>query len=290
MSSKCFVCDEEVTASSPDVSKVGEKGIVSLKKASQERGDGKISQLANVTSLLVHTLCRKNYTRTQSIAAFKKQEASTSAQPETSVLRSALPKFDFKKNCFICGEFIQDETKKSQDKRRKVHPVRTLDFHKVLMSAANVRNDSWGEEVILRLAGVNDLVAEEGVYHNDCRLKFIKSLYAHEKSGSSSSEYVAKAMNDIYAFIDNSTDCQFSQTEILDAITGEKPAWKTIKLQLQAKYGSRLIVSKGSNRFDVPVLCFMDTGKQILRDAWYEEKKNKESDERLRIEKKKKLR
>lgn len=27
----------------------------------------------------------------------------------------------------------------------------------------------------------------------------------------------------------------------------------------------------------------MDTGKQILRDAWYEEKKNKESNERLRI-------
>lgn len=58
---------------------------------------------------------------------------------------------------------------------------------------------------------------------------------------------------------------------------------KTIKAQLQAKYGSRLIVSEGSNRFDVPVLCFMDTGKEILRNAWYADKKNKESDERLRI-------
>lgn len=283
MSSSCFVCDEKVTALSADVSKVGEKGIASLKRASLERGDGKSHQIANASSLLVHTLCRKNYTRTQSISALKKQEASTSTQPETLVLRSALPKFDFHKNCLICGEFIQNETKKSKDKRRKVHPVRTLDFHKVCTHAATVRKDSWGEEVILRLAGVNDLVAEGGVYHNDCRLKFIKPLYAYEKSGSCSSEYVSKAMDDIYAFIDNSTDCQFSQTEILDAITGEKPVWKTIKAHLQAKYGSCLITSEGSNRFDVPVLCFLDTGKQILRDAWYEEKLNKESDERLRI-------
>lgn len=31
----CFVPDEKVIASSPDVSKVGEKGIIALKKASQ---------------------------------------------------------------------------------------------------------------------------------------------------------------------------------------------------------------------------------------------------------------
>lgn len=90
-------------------------------------------------------------------------------------------------------------------------------------------------------------------------------------------------MDDIYAFIDNSRDCQFSQTEILDAITGEKPVWETINAKLEAKYGSRLIVSEGCNRCDVPVLCYMDTGKQILHDTWYEEKKIKESDEKLRI-------
>lgn len=36
--SNCFVSDEKVTASSIDVSKVGGKRTVSLKKASQERG------------------------------------------------------------------------------------------------------------------------------------------------------------------------------------------------------------------------------------------------------------
>lgn len=72
MSSNCFVCEERVIASSPGISKVEEKGIISLKKASQERCDGKISQLAKAGSLFVHTLCRTNFTRTQSIAALKK--------------------------------------------------------------------------------------------------------------------------------------------------------------------------------------------------------------------------
>lgn len=49
-------------------------------------------------------------------------------------------------------------------------------------------------------------IAEEGVYYNDYHLEFIKPLYAHEKTGSSSSEYVAKAMDEIYAFIDNNTE------------------------------------------------------------------------------------
>lgn len=79
-------------------------------------------------------------------------------------------------------------------------------------------------------------------------------------------------MDNIYAFIDNST-----QTENFAAITGEKPVWKTIKAHLQGSsqvYGSRLIVSEDSNRFDVPdVLCFLDNGKQILPDAWCMKKK-----------------
>lgn len=60
--------------------------------------------------------------------------------------------------------------------------VRTIELHKACLEAASARKDSWGDEVSGRLSSINDLVAEEGVYHNDCRLKFLKHYYAQPKS------------------------------------------------------------------------------------------------------------
>lgn len=45
-------------------------------------------------------------------------------------------------------------------------------------------------------------------------------------------------------------------------------------------------MTEGSNRFNVPVLCFRDAGQQLICDAWYEHKEDNACDERLRIVKK----
>lgn len=70
-------------------------------------------------------------------------------------------------------------------------------------------------------------------------------------------------------------------------VTGEKLDWRTVKAKLFEKFGDRIIIKPGSNRFDVPVICFTDTGYKVLNDAWYQQEgKKNNAEERMRIVKK----
>lgn len=64
---KCPVCLNGVARESKDVCEVKEKGILGLVKASKERKDYKHESFRGLTSLLIHTSCRKNYTRADTI-------------------------------------------------------------------------------------------------------------------------------------------------------------------------------------------------------------------------------
>lgn len=79
MSTKCPVCLNDVVRGSKVVCDVKEKGILGLVKASKERKDDKHESFRGFTSFLVHTICRKNYTRTDTIKKYVR-EASTSKE------------------------------------------------------------------------------------------------------------------------------------------------------------------------------------------------------------------
>lgn len=95
---KCPVCIKNVVRESKDVSEVKEKGIVlGLLKASKEREDHKHESFRGLTSLLIHTRCHKNYTRTDTIKHMlgrhphprKRQDSlSSSHQFLNSILRT----------------------------------------------------------------------------------------------------------------------------------------------------------------------------------------------------------
>lgn len=284
MSDKCFVCDKNIDKTGGDVTKVSEKGILSLIKASRDRGDNKSQHIVGLKSLLIHTSCRKRYTRIGTIVADMKRASTSSSEPTESVrMRSSLPKFNFKENCFLCSEPVKQSTKTPVGNRRVVYSVRTLTIKHTCLEAGLARDDDWGKAVVGRLASISDLVAEEAVYHNDCYLKFVKKLYKQPTSSTPSESHVSKAMEEICAFLEDSIDTQFSQDEIMNAVTGTKPQWRTIKTELQKRYGDRVILTQGCNRFNVPVICFRDTGYKLLNDAWYENKDTNKSAERIRI-------
>lgn len=108
-----------------------------------------------------------------------------------------------------------------------------------------------------------------------------------EKKPSESVDHVSKGMEEIYLYTEGNNDCQFSMDELMAAVTGEKLNWRTIQAKLLEKYEDRTIVKPGLNQFDVPIICFTDTGYKVLIDSWYDQEKGKNDvDEWMRIVKK----
>lgn len=273
---KCPVCVENVVNESKDASEVREKGILGLIKASKERKDEKHRSFRGSTSLLIHTSCCKNYTRTDTIKKDVREASTSKGETGPSQLRSSAPKFDFKNNCLLCTHYVKEKTKIRLGKRRVVHSVETLTFQNRIREACSMRKDSWGDEVLGRLTSINDLVAEKAVYHKDCYHIFVKPIsFPTPKAEIPRDSHVTQAMEEIFAYMEGSTDCQFSQDEILGAVTGAKPQWRTIKAKLQRKYGDRILITPGVNRFSVPVVCFRDTEYKIINEAWYEKQGQK---------------
>ena len=109
---ECILCNAILDENSEVVSVT--KGIGAIVSASLQRGDDKHDKLKNVSSITVHTECRKNYTRSSSIVAAKKLQAlSGSLSPlcsSTAVgecLHSSVRSFDFKSHCLFCGEDVE---------------------------------------------------------------------------------------------------------------------------------------------------------------------------------------
>lgn len=153
-----------------------------------------------------------------------------------------------------------------------------------ILKAACERDDDWGQQVSIRVGTVCDLVAAAAIYHDLCCVKFFsKKSGTGEKRGRPSEDYVIAAMEDIYTFLDQAIDCQYSMDEVMRAITGEKPTVKTVKEKLQEKYKERLIISQLHSH--KTVLCFKEVGNKILNSAWYESSMRGKTaeEERLRV-------
>lgn len=281
---KCPVCDKDVVKGSKDVSEVKQKGILGLIKASKDRKDDKHQVFHALTSVLIHTNCRKNYTRPDTIKKDVRVASTSQEEAGSSQLRSSAPQFDFKTNCLLCAHNVQEQTTTPLSRRRIVHSVETLSIQYRIREACSMRKDSWGDAVLGRLASINDLVAEGAVYHKDCYRTFVKPIdFPSPKAEIPRDSHITEAMEEIFTYMEESTDCQFSQDEILGVITGVKPQWRTIKAELERKYGDRILITPGVNRFKLPVVCFRETGYKIINQAWYENRAKSEEEERLRI-------
>ena len=94
---------------------------------------------------------------------------------------------------------------------------------------------------------------------------------------------VDRAMEQIYEFMENRDDCQFSFEELASAVTEDYvPNTKTIRKRLEQHYGNTIIISQNSR--GLPAVCFRGTGENLLMDAWNSQQiQGSEEEERLRL-------
>lgn len=109
-----FICEENLHGEGVLVRK---KGISALLQASQKRDDNKSLFLVGKNSVKVHILCRKNYTRPDSIKADlnRQSEIPCTSSFNSKRLRFSAPQFNFKSKCF----FVLKKLMKRLGKERK---------------------------------------------------------------------------------------------------------------------------------------------------------------------------
>lgn len=231
----CLLCEENLSVGK--TVNVKQKGLNTLIKSSERRKDGKSEKLGGLSSVIVHVSCRKDYTREDNIKAALKnitESEGSTISPTKGKLRSSITSFDFKNACFYCTEiidaaFYEKEKKKEISKRVKVHRVQTVHVKGSILQAAEKRGDKWAREVNQRLEGISDLVAVEAVYHERCYINFFKKPTTRGKSGRPLVDDVTTAMEVIFDFIENSDDCQFSLSDLINLLKDYVPNELTIK-------------------------------------------------------------
>ena len=79
-----------------------------------------------------------------------------------------MQEFEFKTDCFFCGEEASEriEKRKKAKFRREIYEVRTIELREKVIARAVERGDEWGEIVQARAKSVIDFVAAEAKYHN----------------------------------------------------------------------------------------------------------------------------
>lgn len=240
--------------------------------------------IKNKNFIIVHRDCRKEYIRPSSIKAERKRRSKSEFVPIPKKLRSE-GSFDFKNMCFYCNKEIPqnyEELEKKNPDYFKKNPIRlaSITTKEEVLKHAKKRKDKWGTEVKSRLAPVHDLVAAEAKFHRTCYFNFIKEENKQDTPGRPRTTEVHDAMNQIFQFLEESDDCQFSLTELTEQIKGYVPHVNTIKKELIKKYGNDIFITSNKNK--TVTVCFKNVGHKILCDNWYT-KSTDEEQEKLKI-------
>ncbi|CAI6376577.1 unnamed protein product [Macrosiphum euphorbiae] len=88
-------------------------------------------------------------------------------------------------------------------------------------------------------------------------------------------------MEEIFLYIENNEDCQFSLQELKGICKNKVPDDKTIKKRLKLKYGSRIIITEKQG--SLTIICFIDTQHDVLNKFWQDSKQQNLNEERFRI-------
>ena len=148
------------------------------------------------------------------------------------------------------------------------------------MEVARTRSDAISKAVVARIEFEYDLVAAGAKYHQDCYTSFLQPITGG-KVGRPKDETTNLAMEEIFTYMENSNDCQFTLNELKDVSKITSLDNRTIKVRLKLKYGDKIIITEKSGA--LTFICLIDNHHDILNQAWYEKKKINNEEERLRV-------
>lgn len=283
----CLLCSQSLE-DGREVNHVTAFGRPAIIAASIRRRDGVAATIELTNPLVVHSACRKSYTRETSIQAYLKKQCEQTETPlaATPLLRSQSDEsFDFKKHCLFCGLEAKDPRKSLGLKREHnaIYHCRTLSFGERITERAKELCDEHAEQVLIRLSNTIDLVAAEGRYHNNCRVTFFRN----KKPKSETYACKDEAFHCMIKFLEKNDECQYSVRELTDIMEDHLDegvvgySHKTLLIKLKAHFTESILVTHLPGKDSIVV--FRDAFSNIVHDKWYTDKLGDQVSEKTRI-------
>jgi hypothetical protein len=272
------------------INNVTERGRPAIIAASIRRNDGVAAAIEQTYPLMVHSECRKSYTRESSINAYLKKQCEETEIPVTArQLRSQSDEvFDFKKHCVFCGLEAKDPKKYTKTLKRKHNAIiycETKPFIEKIKNRARELsdNDDRARQILIRLSTTIDLVAADGRYHNNCRVNFFREA----KHRSERHVALEKAFQCLTDFLEENDECQYSISELNNIMKDHLPeevegyCHKTLLTKLKAHFKKSILISQLPGKDSIVV--FRDAFSNIVHEKWYKERLVDQGSEKKRI-------
>lgn len=259
----CFVCGERLEIL-PTVT-LKQKAISSFINHSHTLNDNKYKLLIDKTEIDIHRKCRDDYYHAA-------KRVSTFLEPSTSYSSPrGADNFNFKQMCLFCDKSWQ--SRKGEEK----YVVQSDDLKLKFIETSKRRNDDLGAKIINRISGVESLVEVGARYHKNCYTTFtLEKKIQHSKL----QEELQESLNSVFTFIENSSDSQFTTSQLLD-IMDHKTTAKTLLNHLKNKYGENIVFNDQSD--DDATICFSGKDNETLSDMWYMHREAEIEAEQIRI-------
>ena len=250
----------------------------------------------------VHIKCRKDFTRDEYI--YKKRKSIGEEEPCSSkrLSRSEL-KFDIKSDCIFC---CTPDPYKGRKKEFVLVPSSTIKITQSIKEICETmrKNDSWAIAVMGRMNSINDMRADDAVYHNQCSvnfrtgkqipLRFSKDVFQkgqqvkEKKLGRPKDDVRLIAFQKVVTFFEDNDDEQVTITDLtshmgnlLEQSDVEPYDVRYMKQKLVEHFGDDLVISNVNGKADVATL--RPKSSKILQEFYSKSKQGVSEDDKLKL-------
>ena len=293
----CIICDEGVKQDD-QLNEIGSRWTlkdeddknkkhpmdVIIEQAEKLQMENLVAVLVRNKQSKVKTFIHKSCRTTLRNNSRKRLSSSTGQEPSKQKrTRSEYGEFDFKTQCFYCGNLCISDSKHPD--RKNFEEVRTkhTKIHNATLEICKNRDDLVAKTIESRLLNVNDLVAVEARYHVSCRTNFENPLPKFEKKGRpiSTQKFAVfeKACEKLEDDIELYTVDEFHN--LMSKLSNDIYSQKMAQIKLKERYGDsmRLVTRDGKSN-----IILLDRVNDILSEKWYQEQRKENlNDESKRI-------
>ena len=238
----------------------------------------------------VHKDCRRTFTNPLLIE--KDLKGSVSSEPnDPCTLRSQSPTFDYKSKCLFCTTTVS--TTEGRKRCFDVYSVRTVELKATVSKVCQTREDKWSTEVAGRLAFINDLYAEEAVYHQSCvnfrTGKSIPKKFQSEVAKKGRPKSVGMNLGrphqqlryetflEVAKFVEENDDEQISVNDLMNKMIEHLKdtscttySFPYMMTKLKEHFGDRIVITQINGKSNIVTFC--STAKVVLQ-SFYEQSK-----------------